>query len=312
MLPLFLTRLVAEWVKMTTYDSIVLVGRAMSGLFDLAAVCMLYLVGTRLYNRRTGLLAAGLAAAAVLPIQLSHYFAVDSFSTVFVVACFYFALLAIPIVPTDGRMTRRNLVYFAVFGFVVGLAGACKVNTLPVFGVILLAGIARLASGWNKPEFRSPAQADPARLGAGDSNDLPGLPHLPALRLCGSGFLWPGPQPALAGCDQGSYQPGSRQLGLASQPPLDQPGDHLCLDQYGRMGIGAPVRSGGLAGLGLGCLADLEGGLAAPFPALYLGRGLLPLAKRPILALYALFPADLSLYHPLRGLGLAGSLRLNP
>jgi len=36
MLPLFLTRMIAEWVKMSSYDSITLVGRAMSGCFDLA------------------------------------------------------------------------------------------------------------------------------------------------------------------------------------------------------------------------------------------------------------------------------------
>ena len=154
MLPLFLTRMVAEWMKMTAYDPIVLVGRGLSGLFDLAAVWMLYLLGTHLYNRRTGLLAAGLAAAAVLPIQLSHYFAVDSFSTVFVVASVYFALQAVPLIPADGKVERRNLVYFAIFGLMVGLAGACKVNTLPIFGVIVLAGAARLAGVWKKAGFR--------------------------------------------------------------------------------------------------------------------------------------------------------------
>ena len=58
---------------------------------------MLYLLGKRLYNRRVGLLAAALGAAAVLPIRLAHYFAVDTFSTVLWSPVFYFALLAIPI-----------------------------------------------------------------------------------------------------------------------------------------------------------------------------------------------------------------------
>jgi YYY domain-containing protein len=153
MLPLFLTRMVAEWVKMTDYDAITLVGRVMSGLFDLAALLMLYLLGEKLYNRRTGLLAAVLGAAAVFPIQLSHYFTVDSFSTVFVVACFYFALLAVPLKNTDEKIGWSSLVHFGIFGFLVGLAGACKVNTLPVFGVIVLAGLARLVLAWKKPEF---------------------------------------------------------------------------------------------------------------------------------------------------------------
>jgi YYY domain-containing protein len=155
MLPLFITRMVAEWVKMASYDPITLVGRALSGLFDLAAVLMIFLLGKRLYNERVGLLAAALGAAAVLPIQLSHYFAVDSFSTVFVVASVYIALLAIPFNNPSAKINRRNLAFFALFGFVVGLAGACKVNTLPIFGVIILAGLARLITSWKNPDFRS-------------------------------------------------------------------------------------------------------------------------------------------------------------
>jgi YYY domain-containing protein len=153
MFPLFFTRMVAEWVGMSNFDSVTLVGRAMSGLFDLLAVWMLYLVGKRLYNKRVGLLAAALSAAAVLPIQLSHYFAVDSFSTVFVVAGFYFAIQAIPIHVLNEKISRSNLIYFGLFGFIIGLAGACKVNTLPVFGIIILAGIVRIFLDWKKPGF---------------------------------------------------------------------------------------------------------------------------------------------------------------
>ena len=35
------------------------------------------------------------------------------------------------------------------------MAGACKVNTLPVFGVIVLSGLARLVTAWRKPGFAS-------------------------------------------------------------------------------------------------------------------------------------------------------------
>ncbi len=154
MLPLFVTRLVAEWVQLSSYDQLTLVGRGLSGIFDLAAVWMLYLLGKRLYNQRTGFLAAALGAAAVLPIQLSHFFTVDSFSTVFVVASVYFAVLAVPL-NNLAKISRSNLVYFALFGLAVGMAGACKVNTLPVLGVIFLAGAARLVMSWKESRFRS-------------------------------------------------------------------------------------------------------------------------------------------------------------
>ncbi len=155
MFPLFFTRVVADWVGMAKYDSITLVGRAMSGLFDLLAVWMLFLLGKRLYNERIGLLAAALGAAAVLPIQLSHYFAVDSFSTVFVVAGFYFAIQAIPIHVLEEKISRSNLISFGLFGIVIGLAGACKVNTLPLLGIIILAGMVRILTDWKKPDFNN-------------------------------------------------------------------------------------------------------------------------------------------------------------
>jgi YYY domain-containing protein len=153
MFPLFFTRMTAQWMGMANYDSVTLVGRALSGLFDLLAVWMLYLLGKRLYNQRIGLLAAALGAAAVLPIQLSHYFAVDSFSTVFVVAGFYFAIQAIPIHAPDEKISWSNLLHFGLFGLIIGLAGACKVNTLPVFAIILVAGIARIITDWKNPDF---------------------------------------------------------------------------------------------------------------------------------------------------------------
>ncbi len=157
MLPLFLVRSVAERLDMTHYDKVVLVGRALSGVFDLAAVWLLYLLGLKLYNRRVGLLAAALAAAAVLPIQLSHYLAVDSFSTVFIIGAFLLALKAVPIHIPDQRPRWAGLPWFALFGLAVGMAMACKVNTAPVFGLIGIAGGAHLVTVWKKPAERKSA-----------------------------------------------------------------------------------------------------------------------------------------------------------
>jgi YYY domain-containing protein len=153
MFPLFFTRMIADWVGMSDYDNVTLFGRAMSGAFDLLAVWMLYILGKYLYDRRIGLIAAALGAAAVLPIQLSHYFTVDSFSTVFVLAGFYFAIRAVPIHAPDEKISWPNLIHFGLFGFVIGLAGACKINTLPVLGIIVLAGIARIITDWKKADF---------------------------------------------------------------------------------------------------------------------------------------------------------------
>ncbi len=140
MLPLFTTRIVAEIIHKTTYDQIVLVGRVVSGVFDMLALWMIYLLGKKLYNKKTGVFAAGLYAATVFPIQMSHFFTVDSFCTVFVILAVYLAVSALKITDPKFRLDWQKLVYFALFGLVVGMAGACKVNALPVFIVIIVAG----------------------------------------------------------------------------------------------------------------------------------------------------------------------------
>lgn len=139
MLPLFTTRIVAEIIHKTSYDQIVLVGRVISGVFDMLALWMIYLLAKKLHNKKTGVLAAGLYAATVFPIQMSHFFTVDSFCTVFVILAVYFSLNAIQITNPKFRLKWNKLVYFGLFGLVVGMAGACKVNALPVFAVIILS-----------------------------------------------------------------------------------------------------------------------------------------------------------------------------
>ena len=109
-LPLFVVRVIAEFAQklngathlweiapgvlrgMVGYDGVQLVGRAVSGLFDLATVGLVFVVGRRLYSRKVGLLAAAFYAFAVLPLQQSHFFTVDTFGTFFALLTFYFAV----------------------------------------------------------------------------------------------------------------------------------------------------------------------------------------------------------------------------
>ena len=89
-LPLFFTRYIGEWIGQTGYNQINIVGRVLSGLFDLGTILFVYLICKRLYkNSRLGLLASLFLALSVLPIQLSHFFAVDTFTNFFVFAAIY-------------------------------------------------------------------------------------------------------------------------------------------------------------------------------------------------------------------------------
>ena len=106
------------------------IGRALSALADTATVALVYMLGSRLYGRREGLLAAILVTLAVLHVQLSHFFAVDTIMA----ACAVAALYLLARVAKEGR-TRDSV----IAGAIVGLGIATKVTLLPIYGAFLMA-----------------------------------------------------------------------------------------------------------------------------------------------------------------------------
>jgi YYY domain-containing protein len=134
-LPIFLVKALAVWTSNTGYDQITLLGRATSGCFDLLSVVLVYFIGTRLYRRRVGLLAAAFAAFSVLLIQHSHFFVVDPFANTFILAGFYFAVRALD----EGGWKNHRL-----FGLALGMAVASKISAAPLAGVIVLADLVRI------------------------------------------------------------------------------------------------------------------------------------------------------------------------
>jgi len=81
-LPMFLTRFAVEWIYgRSGLDEMTNVGRGLSAMFDLCSIFLVYLIARRIYDRRVGLLAAAFSAFAVLQIQQSHFFTMDTFIT---------------------------------------------------------------------------------------------------------------------------------------------------------------------------------------------------------------------------------------
>jgi len=143
-LPIFIVRYVGEWFGQTGYDQINIVGRVLSGIFDLGTLVFVYLIGKRLYrNSRLGLLATLFSAFAVLQIQLSHYFTVDNFANFFTYGAIYIAvciatrakpLIDQPYSEEDGKTPAwltsnwSSFGLFALFGLLYGMAMASKVS----------------------------------------------------------------------------------------------------------------------------------------------------------------------------------------
>jgi 4-amino-4-deoxy-L-arabinose transferase-like glycosyltransferase len=130
-LPIFTVRYVAEWLGQTGWGEINRVGRQLSALVDLLVIVVVYLAGTHLYGRRVGLLAAAFSTFTVLQIQLSHFFAVDTFLTLFTFLSVYLAIrVATDEGKPDGPPLRIST--FIWFGVALGMAVASKVTTVPV------------------------------------------------------------------------------------------------------------------------------------------------------------------------------------
>jgi len=98
-------------------------GRALSAGLDVGSVILVYALGRRLHGRATGLLGAGLLALAVLHIQLSHFYAVD---TMLACAAMLTLLLAVR------AAQRLSLGRGALAGLAFGLAIATKASAAPL------------------------------------------------------------------------------------------------------------------------------------------------------------------------------------
>jgi YYY domain-containing protein len=139
--PMFVARYLVEWVYGGSgWQEMTDMGRMLSALTDLGTVFLVYLIGKRLYGRWVGLLGMAFSAAAVLQIQQSHFFTMDTFTTFFSTLALYFAVQV-----ASSRVDESLLWPSTAFGVALGMAVASKINTvlvaftLPAAMLIVLA-----------------------------------------------------------------------------------------------------------------------------------------------------------------------------
>jgi YYY domain-containing protein len=162
--PIILTRYISEALfEFVGWNEITQVGRVLSTLFDLGSVILIFLIGKRLFSKWAGLLAAAFSGMAVLQIQQSHFFTVDTFATFFTTLAIYLVVLlssqnlsnekVIENKNPDGETTtiegkgtykiwinsQKTLFLSLLFGVVVGLAAASKINTVTIAFLLPMA-----------------------------------------------------------------------------------------------------------------------------------------------------------------------------
>ncbi|MBM3934599.1 MAG: phospholipid carrier-dependent glycosyltransferase [SAR202 cluster bacterium] len=133
--PLYLLKFVQvtyQWLDGEPLHDLRTAGRVLSATADLGTVVLAFFLGARMYGRREGLLAAMLVSFAVLHIQLSHFYAVDTILGLFTIAALYFMFRF----AREGRL-RDSLLAAACLG--IGLA--TKVSQAPIVLAFLMAHI---------------------------------------------------------------------------------------------------------------------------------------------------------------------------
>lgn len=117
-------------IQLHTYDKIHIIGRVLSAIFDTATIFVLYLLAKKLFSKVIGLLAAFFYASSVLPIQLSHFYTVDTMLTFFTLFLLY-QLLRFYEQPTKKKALG--------IGILCGFALATKTSAVVVLAPITTA-----------------------------------------------------------------------------------------------------------------------------------------------------------------------------
>ena len=215
-LPMVLAKAVASARGRKGYDETYLIGRALSGVFDLLTVWLVYRITRRFTQRRAALFAAGLSAFCALGIQLSHFWAVDTFLTTFTAATLYGAVRI--------AQNRSGWAGAAATGVALGLAVACKITALalllPIGVAILVRGPDASALG-RREHFPLCAAAlrDPRRDGRhGSRLSPPRLPRPEPVVLPPRSAMDRGPAPPHGAVELGGGVPSGPAMGRADDP----------------------------------------------------------------------------------------------
>jgi hypothetical protein len=121
-----------------------LVARVTAAVLGTIAVWLLYIAGKRLFDRRTGLLAASLLGVSFLPVFYSHL-ALNDVPTL--------APIGLSLWGTAGVLREGRVRDYVIAGLGLGIASATKYTG----GIVLLPLVAAIAAQFMAPGGRAPA-----------------------------------------------------------------------------------------------------------------------------------------------------------
>src|SRR3989339_425413 len=133
--PLYLLKVLGVTTGYSNYDQLTLLGRVVSASFDSLVILLIFKICLAMFGSSLkALIAAGIYAVSVLPVQLSHFYAVDTILNFFIFFTLYH-LVSLSLQP--------NLKHALLAGLGLGLSLATKISATLLFfslGISLVVG----------------------------------------------------------------------------------------------------------------------------------------------------------------------------
>lgn len=142
--PMFFTKIIAESLRKANYQDITLIGRQLSALFDLGTVFLVLAIGKELVlkskkklSETIPILAMLLYALSVLPIQLAHFYGMESYLTFFITLSFLLIVKLLNKI-SFGNSASSAYLLTALLGISFGLSVASKISAVIFLPVVAL------------------------------------------------------------------------------------------------------------------------------------------------------------------------------
>ena len=145
--PLYLLKGVSYISELATGEPSVdlrTLGRSISALADITTVALVFFVGRMIYGRTVGLLASLFTALAVIHIQLSHFFAVDTIQTLFAISALFFMYR----ISTTGTIKAS-----IISGIFIGLGLSTKISQAPIYAPFVVSHLIYICSNSSRSTY---------------------------------------------------------------------------------------------------------------------------------------------------------------
>ncbi len=131
-----------EKITLNDYQRIFVIGRVLTLIEAILTVLLVYLIGSKLYDRKVGLISSLIFAVLPTVVYQSHFFVVDSPALFWGLLVFYYVVSAV-------NKKSVTIKWFIITGIFLGLAFGTKyMNILMIFPLITVYFLKFRKSNW--------------------------------------------------------------------------------------------------------------------------------------------------------------------